>query len=277
MNSHGYELELRLNKVFNNGMRVWLNTNMTHAINDVKFKDAPALLPDYQKAAGHAIDQTYSYIDRGNLATWDDVIGSTGWNTLNENKLPGDYNIVDFNGDGTITEDDKAPYQYSSTPQNTYSASVGWEWKGFSVFAQFYGVKNVSREVQLISLNNTVQAAFDTGAYWTPDGTGTLPMPRWGAQANEAANGTRYWYDGSYIRLSYVTVGYDLSRLLSKKCPIKGLKVSATGRNLFLLTKYTGSDPQILAGTGGGTGSAGIDNYSVPTTRSFNFSLSATF
>lgn len=83
--------------------------------------------------------------------------------------------------------------------------------------------------------------------------------------------------DGSYIRLSYVTVGYDLSRLLSKKCPIKGLKVSATGRNLFLLTKYTGSDPQILAGTGGGTGSAGIDNYSVPTTRSFNFSLSATF
>lgn len=83
--------------------------------------------------------------------------------------------------------------------------------------------------------------------------------------------------DGSYIRLSYVTVGYDLSRLLSKKCPVKGLKVSATGRNLFLLTKYTGSDPQILAGTGGGTGSAGIDNYSVPTTRSFNFSLSATF
>jgi len=83
--------------------------------------------------------------------------------------------------------------------------------------------------------------------------------------------------DGSYIRLSYVTLGYDLSRLLPKKCPVKGLKVSATGRNLFLLTKYTGSDPQILAGTGGGTGSAGIDNYSVPTTRSFNFSLSATF
>ena len=83
--------------------------------------------------------------------------------------------------------------------------------------------------------------------------------------------------DGSYIRLSHVTVGYDFTKLLSKNCPIKGLKVSATGRNLLLLTKYTGSDPQILAGTGGGTGSAGIDNYSVPTTRSFNFSLSATF
>ena len=83
--------------------------------------------------------------------------------------------------------------------------------------------------------------------------------------------------DGSYIRLSYVTLAYDFTRFLSKNCPIKGLKLSATGRNLFLLTKYTGTDPQILAGTGGGTGSAGIDNYNVPTTRSFNFSLSATF
>lgn len=88
---------------------------------------------------------------------------------------------------------------------------------------------------------------------------------------------TNFIEDGSYIRLSYVTVGYDFTRLLPKKCPVKGLKFSATGRNLFLLTKYTGSDPQILAGTGGGTGAAGIDNYSVPTTRSFNFSLSATF
>ena len=83
--------------------------------------------------------------------------------------------------------------------------------------------------------------------------------------------------DGSYIRLSYVTVAYDFTRFLKKTCPIKGLKVSATGRNLFLLTKYTGTDPQILAGTGGGTGSAGIDSYNVPTARSFNFSLSASF
>ena len=83
--------------------------------------------------------------------------------------------------------------------------------------------------------------------------------------------------DGSYIRLSHLTIGYDFSKLLAKNCPVKGLKLTATGRNLFLLTKYTGSDPQILGGNGGGTGSAGVDNYSVPSTRSFNFTLSATF
>lgn len=83
--------------------------------------------------------------------------------------------------------------------------------------------------------------------------------------------------DGSYIRLSYVTVAYDFSKLLSKGSPVKGLKASLTGRNLFLLTKYSGADPQIQSDNASGTGSYGIDNFSVPQTRSFNLTLNATF
>lgn len=82
--------------------------------------------------------------------------------------------------------------------------------------------------------------------------------------------------DGSYIRLSYVTIGYDFTSLL-KGSLVKGLRFSVTGRNLFLLTKYSGSDPQISMGSASGPGSFGIDNLSVPNTRSFNFTLNATF
>ena len=84
--------------------------------------------------------------------------------------------------------------------------------------------------------------------------------------------------DGSYIRLSYVTVGYDLSKLLVSKCPVKGLNVTLTGRNLFLLTKYSGSDPQVTeSGSSYGSGSGGFDRHGVPKTRSFNISVKATF
>jgi TonB-linked SusC/RagA family outer membrane protein len=84
--------------------------------------------------------------------------------------------------------------------------------------------------------------------------------------------------DGSYIRLSYVTIGYDLSHLLHRNAPVKGLKLSATGNNLLLLTKYTGSDPQTNANTSaGGTGSMGIDDSPVPNTQSYNITFSATF
>lgn len=83
--------------------------------------------------------------------------------------------------------------------------------------------------------------------------------------------------DGSYIRLSYVTLAYDFGKMLSKGSPVKGLKASLTGRNLFMLTKYSGSDPQIIRDTKGGSGSAGIDEYGVPQTRSFNLTLNVTF
>ena len=86
--------------------------------------------------------------------------------------------------------------------------------------------------------------------------------------------------DGSYLRLSYVTLAYDFTRLMNKlgsSNPIKGLKCSLTGRNLFLATKYSGADPQVMPSAANGTGAMGIDNYSVPSMRSFNFNVNVTF
>lgn len=91
---------------------------------------------------------------------------------------------------------------------------------------------------------------------------------------------TNFIEDGSYIRLSYVTVGYDFSNLMKKlgsNNPIKGLRCSLTGRNLFLLTKYTGVDPQVMPSAANGPGTMGIDNESVPSLRSFNFNVNVTF
>lgn len=84
--------------------------------------------------------------------------------------------------------------------------------------------------------------------------------------------------DGSYIRLNYVTLGYDFMKLIKNKKMMNSFKASITASNLLLLTKYTGADPQINANTGsGGTGGMGIDSFPVPPTRGFNFTLTATF
>ena len=99
-------------------------------------------------------------------------------------------------------------------------------------------------------------------------------------------NITNYFYqvssnfveDGSYLRLSYVTLGYDFAKLMKNQKVFKSLKANFTCNNVFMLTKYTGSDPVCNASTGqGGTGSAGIDNTPVPSTRSYNLSLTASF
>ena len=74
-----------------------------------------------------------------------------------------------------------------------------------------------------------------------------------------------------------MTLSYDYGHFFKRTWPIKGLTLTATARNLLMLTKYRGNDPAVLASTAGGTGGAGIDNYNVPSTRSFNFTLKATF
>ena len=51
--------------------------------------------------------------------------------------------------------------------------------------------------------------------------------------------------DGSFLRLSNLTIGYTLPTKLTKKYSIRSLRLYVTGTNLFCLTKYTGFDPEV--------------------------------
>ena len=81
----------------------------------------------------------------------------------------------------------------------------------------------------------------------------------------------RFIESGSYLRLDNATLGYTLN---PKVQSIKAVRLFLTGNNLFLLTNYTGLDPEI--NIGGLT--PGIDNYNYyPKTRSFSFGINASF
>jgi len=263
----GYELELRLNKMFKNGLRLWGNFNMTHAENLVLKYDDAQFLPGYQKTAGYAIGQDHSYLSNGYANTWDEVIGMTDHNTNDNQKLPGQYVIVDFNGDGVIDTNDNAPYGYTGTPQNTYNATVGFEWKGFSAFVQFYGVTNVDRYVSFTSLNGNLNTVFDEGAYWTVKNTNAdAPMPRWNSTPNYY-EGTRYHYDGSFIRLKNAEIAYTFTDGWIKKMGLSNLKIYLNGNNLWVWTRMPDDRESNFAGTGLASQGA------YPTLKRFNLGI----
>jgi TonB-linked SusC/RagA family outer membrane protein len=269
VNSRGYELELRLNYTFAGGLRLWANTNMTHAINKVMFRDDPELLPAYQKSAGYTIGQTKSYIDAGFITSWDDLYGSTERSTNNANKLPGDYNIIDFNGDGIIDSYDQAPNQYTGIPQNTYNASFGLEWKNISCFVQFYGVNNVSRDINFPTFHSTSNVAYVEGTYWEKNGGGDIPLPRWTTLVGGDAAGTRYLYDGSYRRLKNAEIAYTFNRGWVNKAGINSCKLYLNGDNLLLWTKMPDDRESNFSGN------ASFGAY--PTVRRFNLGINITF
>jgi iron complex outermembrane receptor protein len=86
---------------------------------------------------------------------------------------------------------------------------------------------------------------------------------------------TRYLEKGDYLRLNNVTLGYTL-----KKAPLffKNLRLSLTGQNLFVITKFTGFDPEVNVDKNiDGVPSYGIEYTPYPSARTFTFGLSTAF
>lgn len=87
---------------------------------------------------------------------------------------------------------------------------------------------------------------------------------------------SRYIEDGSYLRLSSATLGYTVP--LKNKKWISNLRLTLTGNNLFVITGYSGYDPEVNAGrTTDGVPSLGIGWTSYPMARSFSFGVSVDF
>mgnify|MGYP000634593842 FL=1 len=271
VSSKGFEIELRINKTFGNGMHLWGNFSMTHAENKVLDFDDPQLLESYRKTTGFAIGQDHIVYDAGYANTWDDVIAMTPHNSSDDQRLPGQPIMVDYNGDGVIDSADSAPYGYSGTPQNTYNATIGWDWKGWSVYLQFYGVTNVNRTVVFESYRGKLNTLFAGVNFWSPNGTDIdRPLPVWNSTP-AYYNGwdNRYnHYDGSYVRLKNAEIAYTwTSNSWIKHLGLSSLKLYFNGNNLWVWSKMPDDRESNFAGTGNASQGA------YPTVRRFNIGL----
>lgn len=267
VDSEGFELDLRWNKQLNRDWRLWGNTSLTHAVSKVKEADDPQLKPEYQKKANKAIDQTYTYLDHGYYNSWDELYGSTAHDEYDDGRKPGNYIILDYDADGIISVNDNIPYGYTGIPQNTMNLQVGCDYKGWSFFVQFYGVNNVNRSVGLTSLGGTCNTAFYEGTYWSPDNQNAdVPLPRWLNQTSKYTDGTRFMFDGSYVRLKYAELSYTFSKeKWLKASGLSSLKLFVNGNNLFL---WTDMPDDRESNTGGWS--------AYPTQRRFNLGFKIT-
>jgi hypothetical protein len=238
VDSHGVEVELRLNKKIRD-LHLWSNISYTHATDKILVKDDGELLPDYRKAAGYPIDQPRNYVDVGYINNWDELYGSTAHDQMDNQRKPGDYIILDFDADGIISNNDNIPYSYSPNPQNTFNTTVGADYKGWSCFLQFYGVTNVTRDIPYSSLGGQRNTVFNEGSYWSKDNfTPDVPLPRWFSVASPYSTGTRFRYDASYVRLKNVEIAYTFdNQKWLKSMGMKSLRLYLNGDNLWLYTK----------------------------------------
>ncbi len=273
--SRGYEFDLRFNRKMSNNLRLWSNINFTRAMNRVIQADVAELLPLYSKPLEKQIGQGYSYVSQGYYNTWDELFASTQHNANDNQKLPGNFHIVDYNGDGVIDANDNIPYGFSGAPENTYNATLGFDFKRFSVFAQFYGVNNVTRQVVLGSFAGKNTVAYEEGSYWAKDNTNPDgPMPRWESTPTGFYTADRYMYDASYIRLKNAEIAYTFNQSWVKKAGMSSVRVFLNGNNLHVWTKMPDDREANYQGAGG-QGWASQGAY--PTVKRYNLGANITF
>ena len=246
----GYEIELRINKVLPNQLRLWANMNMTHAENKIIVRSDAELLPAYQKQAGYSIGQIRTHVDAGFMNTYDQIYGSPQHDTNDLYKMPGNYYIIDFNADGIVDKEDAIPYGYPEIPQNTYNSTIGFEWKGFSGFVQLYGVTNVLRSVPLTSFGSQLNTVYDMGTWWSKENPNAdVTIPHWLARATYN-NGTQFLFDGSYIRLKNAELAYTFDRSMVGRLGIHSLKIFLNGNNLWVWSRMPDDRESNFAGAG---------------------------
>jgi iron complex outermembrane receptor protein len=93
---------------------------------------------------------------------------------------------------------------------------------------------------------------------------------------NSTKVSNRYLEDGSYVRLTNATLGYNFN--VSETKWIRNLRLYVSGSNLFLITDYSGYDPDVSAPADmNGVRSFGIDLTSYPKARTLLFGLNVIF
>lgn len=83
--------------------------------------------------------------------------------------------------------------------------------------------------------------------------------------------------DASFLRLRDVSLSYSLGSLFRSNKFIQDVTITASGKNLLTLTKYSGMDPEAVGTNVSNPMYRGIDLYSVPNLRSYIFSLNVQF
>lgn len=190
----------------------------------------------------------------------------------------------DLNKDGVIDVEDRAVIG-DPNPLFTYGFSTAFRWKGLNVSLNFNGsFGNDIININNVPLTNTFTNNRNTLGHnilrarwndaWTPENQDAKYPAMLASTAYDMKFISDRWVeDGSYLRLSSASVSYDF-KLKSKV--LRGLNLGFTVGNAFVLTKYTGWDPDVNS-FGTDIKRMGCDVGSYPAARSYSLDLKFTF
>ncbi|MFC5408727.1 SusC/RagA family TonB-linked outer membrane protein [Larkinella bovis] len=182
------------------------------------------------------------------------------FNANGHNYTPGLIRLKDQNGDYKINAEDRIILG-NNRPKWTGSLSNNLSYKNFDLAFQWYAswgaMAFFDKALRLEGRWNTVNVN-----YWTPT-NGSNEYPKSSTNWETPPDvGTLYYQDGSFLRLKFLTIGYNLPKELVNRLKLNKVRVYFSAQNPYLYTKFDGLDPE------------GAQGFAAPSPKTFMGGLS---
>lgn len=230
----------------------------------------------YRAENGHSIGYWWGLQTDGLFQNQQEILDhiAAGNGVLQADPQPGDVRFVDQNHDGVIDDSDKVDLG-NGMPEFTYGFNLGFDWKGLDFNVTAYG--SAGAELVQSYRNFTNRFANYTTAVldrWHGEGTSDRIPRVTDSNINYTEFSDLFLHDGSYLRISNITLGYDFARVAKVKW-LSQARLYVSVQNAFTFTKYDGMDPEIGYGTSGWC--SGIDLGYYPHPRTFLLGVNLQF
>ncbi len=184
-------------------------------------------------------------------------------------QAPGNYKIVDRNGDYAFTNEDKV-FKGSLFPKWTGGMTNTFKYKNADLSVFIYtrqGQWSYAQAYRNFTMQDNIAFNVNDLDYWTPENpNGTWIRP--GLKANGAEYEQAVYVKTSFAKVGYISMGYTFPTAAVKKIGLSKLRVYGSVRNPFIWTNYLGWDPE----------TASENTYTqYAMTRSFVMGLNLTF
>ena len=201
--------------------------------------------------------------------------GTAGFDGFQE---AGDELFTDVLADGVITTDDQMIIG-DPNPDWTAGLNNDFSYKGLdlNIFFQAAVGGDIINYTLVELASGTGNATTDVLNAWTPTNTDTdVPSNK----VRTRRNSTRFVYDGSYLRLKNIALGYNLPSDLVSRIGMQGIRVSVSGQNILTFTNYPGIDPEVSYKSESALQSnvnRGFDYGGYPNVKSYTMSVNLKF
>ncbi|TAH05372.1 MAG: SusC/RagA family TonB-linked outer membrane protein [Sphingobacteriales bacterium] len=167
-------------------------------------------------------------------------------------------------GQSIYAENEKLFYSGSPNPTRIYGITTDLTWK------KLFASANMNGAAGHYLYNNTANSVINVGNLGTRNISAAIPGTGENL-SNAIAPSTRYLEKGDYLKLANATIGY---RIGSLGRAFKNVTVTLTGQNLFVISKFTGFDPEVNVDKNvNGIPSAGIEYIPYPSARTILLGL----